>query len=54
MRGKTAVRRDFVVIPEAQRPPAGLCMRRGEMMLGFEPIAPITSKRLKGPTFDHT
>jgi hypothetical protein len=53
MRGETAVRRDFVIVPEAQCGPAGICIRWGEMMLGVEPIAPITRKRVKEPAFDH-
>ena len=53
VRRKTAVRRDLVIVPDAQRPPAGPRMRRREMMPGLEPIAPITRKRMKGPTFDH-
>ena len=28
-------------------------VNQAAIMLGFEPIAPLTSKRLKGPTFDH-
>jgi hypothetical protein len=53
MRREAAIRSDFVVIPKAQRTPPGIRVRWGEMMPGLEPAAPITSKRVKGPTFDH-
>ena len=53
MWGETAVRRDFIIVPEAQRTPPGICFRWGEMMLGFEPNAPITRKRVKESRFDH-
>ena len=42
-----------VVIPEAQRAPSGICIRRREMMLGLEPTVPIAGKRIKGPPFNH-
>jgi hypothetical protein len=50
---EAAVWRDFVIVPEPQRAPPGICVRWGEMMAGFEPVSPITGKRMKGPTFDH-
>jgi hypothetical protein len=53
MWGETTVRRDFIIVPEAQRTPPGICVRWGEMMLGFEPNAPITRKRVKESRFDH-
>jgi hypothetical protein len=45
--------RDFVIVPEAQRAPAEICIRWGETMLGLEPMTPITRKRVKEPAFDH-
>src|SRR4029077_20820297 len=50
---ETAVRRDFIIVPNAQRAPAGIGISWGEMTLGLEPIALITRKRLKEPAFDH-
>ena len=53
VRRETAVRRNFVIVPDAQRAPARTRVHRQKMVLGLEPIALITGKRLKGPTFDH-
>jgi hypothetical protein len=40
VRRKTAVRRDLIIVPDAQRAPTGVRIGRREMILGFEPIAP--------------
>jgi hypothetical protein len=43
---------DLIIVPDAQRAPAARIGKR-EMVLGLEPDALITRKRLKEPTIDH-
>jgi hypothetical protein len=53
VRRKPAVRRELIIVSDAQRAPAGLCVGWGKMVLGLKPMTPITSERLKGAAFDH-